>query len=204
MIDSLYSNLKYVLELTWPMLFVSMILLVSVRVSYLLKHNVKFVLHKEIFLLFFALYILCLFQVVTSQDINTSSGNNFVPFVEILRYEPFGRLFVKNIIGNVIMFIPYGFFVSKYASGKNFILSLFLIFLASFSIECTQLAIGRVFDVDDIILNVFGGVLGYIVYVFLERLYSMLPKVFKTNWFLNLVSIIFLVGVAFGMFFIMF
>lgn len=204
MIDSLYSNLKYVLELTWPMLFVSMVLLVSVRVSYLLKHNVKFVLHKEIFLLFFALYILCLFQVVTSQDINTSSGNNFVPFVEILRYKPFGRLFVKNIIGNVIMFIPYGFFVSKYASGKNFILSLFLIFLASFSIECTQLAIGRVFDVDDIILNVFGGVLGYIVYVFLERLYNMLPKVFKTNWFLNLVSIALLVGVAFGVFFIMF
>jgi glycopeptide antibiotics resistance protein len=144
-----------------------------------------------------------LFQVVTSQDINTSSGNNFVPFLEILRYKPFGRLFVKNIIGNVIMFIPYGFFVSKYASGKKFILNIFLVFLASLSIECTQLAIGRVFDVDDILLNAVGGLLGYLVYVILDGIYNILPKVFKANWFLNILALILLIGIVFGIVFIM-
>jgi len=195
MIESLYSSFKYVLEITWPMLFVSLVLFISIRVSYLIKNKEKFIFHKEVFMLLFASYILCLFQVVTSQDINTSTGNNFIPFVEIFRYEPFGRLFIKNIVGNVIMFIPYGFFVSKYASGKNFILSLFLIFLASFSIECTQLAIGRIFDVDDIILNVFGGIIGYSIYVFLDNLYNSLPKIFRKNWFLNLTSFILLVGI---------
>lgn len=195
MIDSLYSNLKSVLEMTWPTLFISLVVLVSVRVSYLLKHKSDFVLYKEIMLLFFALYILCLFQVVTSQDINTSNGNNFVPFVEILRYKPWGRLFVKNIVGNVVMFVPYGFFVGKYVSDKNHFLSFFLIFLASLSIEFTQLAIGRVFDVDDIILNVLGGFLGYLAFVILDKIFSILPKIFKTEWFLNIISVMLLFGV---------
>jgi len=90
------------------------------------------------------------------------------------------------------MFIPYGFFVSKYASGKSFILTSFLVFLASFSIECTQLAIGRVFDVDDIILNVLGGIIGYFIYRFLKKLYSMLPRMFRATWFLNLLSVLLL------------
>ena len=191
MLNSLYGNLEGFVEMRWPTLFISLILLISVRLSYIWKHKCKFVLHKEILLLFFALYILCLFQVVTAQDINISNGNNFIPFAEILRYKPLGRLFVKNIIGNVIMFLPYGFFVGKYASGKNFILTILLIFLASFSIEFTQLAIGRIFDVDDIILNVLGGILGYIIYLFFERIYNILPKIFKTDIFLNILSIIF-------------
>lgn len=203
MIDSLYSNLKAVLEMTWPTLFISIVLLVSVRVSYLLKHKSEFVLYKEILLLFFALYILCLFQVVTSQDINTSVGNNFVPFVEILRYKPWGRLFIKNIVGNVLMFMPYGFFVGKYSSGKNFFLTIFLIFLASFSIEVTQLAIGRVFDVDDIILNVLGGTLGYLVYLILDNLYNCLPSIFRKNWFLNFIAIVLLICAIMAIIFIM-
>ena len=182
--ESLYGNLKDVLEMTWPTLFISLVLLVSIRISYLIKNKVKFVFHREISLLLFVLYILCLFQVVTSQDINTLSGDNFTPFV-------------KNIVGNVVMFIPYGFFAGKYASKKNFFLSLFLVLLASISIECTQLAIGRVFDVDDIILNVIGGVIGYFIYVILDKIYSLLPKVFKKDWFLNLLAIILVVVIAF-------
>lgn len=189
---SLYDNFKDVLEMTWPMLFISLVLLVSVRISYLIKHNVKFVFYKEVMLLLFILYILCLFQVVTVQDINTSGGNNFVPFMEIFRYKPWGRLFIKNIVGNVIMFMPYGFFIGEYATGKNFLFSLFLLVLASFSIECTQLAIGRVFDVDDIILNVFGGILGYIVYLFTRKIYDILPKPLKQPMFLNIVTFVFL------------
>lgn len=195
--ESLYGNLKDVLEMTWPTLFISLVLLVSIRISYLIKNKVKFVFHREISLLLFVLYILCLFQVVTSQDINTLSGNNFTLFVEIFRYKIGSRLFIKNIVGNVVMFIPYGFFAGKYASKKNFFLSLFLVLLASISIECTQLAIGRVFDVDDIILNVIGGVIGYFIYVILDKIYSLLPKVFKKDWFLNLLAIILVVVIAF-------
>ena len=191
--NSLYGNLKEILLMTWPTLFISLIVIVSIRISYLIKHKEKFIFHEEILLLVFVLYILCLFQVVTAQDINSLDGNNFIPFREIFRYEFGGKYFIKNIIGNVIMFMPYGFFVGKYASLKNTKLTIFLLLLASISIEVTQLVIGRVFDVDDIILNVIGGLIGYLIYRIIDKGYNALPKFFKNNVFLGLISIILLV-----------
>jgi glycopeptide antibiotics resistance protein len=133
--SSLYGNLKDIILMTWPTLFISLIILVSLRISYIIKHKEKFVLYKEVLLLLFVLYILCLFQVVTAQDINILEGNNFIPFREIFRYSFGSKYFIKNIIGNVVMFMPYGFFVGKYASLKNTKLTIFLLLLAvSFTI----------------------------------------------------------------------
>lgn len=201
--NSLYGNFKDVLMLTWPMLFISIVILVSIRISFLIKHKEKFVLYEEVLLLVFILYILCLFQVVTTQDINIYEGNNFIPFREIFRYEIGSKYFIKNIIGNVVMFMPYGFFVGKYASLKNGKLTLFLLILASLSIEVTQLLIGRVFDVDDILLNVIGGIIGYIIYRFLDNIYNHLPKIFQSKVFLNIISVLLLVIIGIGVFQIM-
>lgn len=193
MIESLYSNFRNVLLLSWPMVFVSMVILISFRLSYIYKNHIQVVLYKEIILFFFAFYVLCLFQIVTLTD-TSSSGSNFIPFKEILRYKSFSNLFIKNVIGNVLLFLPYGFFVGRYFSGKSKFLSFFLVLLASFSIEFTQLYIGRVFDVDDIILNVFGGMIGYILFLSLDKIYEHLPKFIKSNLFLNIVfSILFIV-----------
>ncbi len=186
MIEQLYSNFKDLLLLTAPIVFVSLIIIISFRLSYLYKNKIRIVLYKEIILFFFVFYALCLFQIVTSQDTQIG-GSNFVPFKEILRYKLFSRLFIKNVIGNVLLFLPYGFFAGKYFSGKSKILTFFLTFLASLSIECTQLYIGRVFDVDDIILNVLGGMIGYLVYLFLEKIKDFIPKVLKSERVLNII-----------------
>ena len=196
---SLYSNLQDIIRMTWPTLMISLVIIVSLRISYIVKRKEKFILYKELFSLLFVLYILCLFQVVTAQDINILEGNNFIPFSEIFRYQLGSKYFIKNIIGNVIMFMPYGFFVGKYASMKNVKLTVFLLLLASVSIEVTQLVIGRVFDVDDIILNVFGGLLGYFAYRFIDIILNKLPKFCRSKAFLNIVSII-LVIFAFTLF----
>ncbi len=188
-LESLYSNFKSIFMMTWPVVFISMIVLISLRLSYLYRNNIKVVLYKEIMLFFFAFYVLCLFQIVTSTDTSVSGGSNFIPFKEIMRYEFLSRLFIKNVIGNVLLFIPYGYFVGKYFVGKSKLLTFFLVLLASIAIECTQLSIGRVFDVDDIILNVIGGMLGYLLYRLLEKVYNSLPKVLKSNWFLNIIFI---------------
>ena len=190
MIRSLYGNFKDIFLLSWPMVFVSLVILISFRLSYVYKNNIKVILYKEILLFFFAFYVLCLFQIVTLSDASSSGSSNFIPFREIMRYQIFSRLFFKNVIGNVLLFLPYGYFVGRYFSGKSKKLSLFLIILASVSIECTQLSIGRVFDVDDIILNVFGGVVGYFLYLLLEKVYDSLPKVLKSTLFLNILFVI--------------
>ena len=48
--------------------------------------------------------------------------------------------------------------------------------ITSVVIEFTQLKIGRTFDVDDIILNLIGAFLGYIVYLFIDLLERKLPN----------------------------
>ncbi|MDD6879143.1 MAG: VanZ family protein [bacterium] len=188
--NSLNGTLTGVLEMTWPMILISVVLLSSLRLSYLLKSKEEFVLHKEILSLFFIVYILCLFQVVTFQDISNIGTNNFIPFREILRYDFGSRLFIKNIIGNVIMFVPYGFFVEYYCKSDKLKSVLWLVFIASLVIETTQLAIGRVFDVDDVLLNVIGGVLGYYIYRIINKLGDAWPKVFKSSLFLDLITIV--------------
>ena len=193
---STFSNtILGVVNLTWPMLLISIVVLVSFRLCYVLKKHDDFILYKELLMLSFIIYILCLFQVVTFTDDVTWSTNNFIPFKEILRYSITSRLFLKNVIGNMLMFLPFGFFISYYLENKKPHLTILLTLIASIAIESVQLAIGRVFDVDDIILNLLGGLLGYLLYYVLFRISEKVPDVFKTEWFLNIVSIIILLGI---------
>lgn len=80
----------------WPMMFISSIILISIRVAYLYVKKQKIVLYKELLSLVFMLYILCLFHVVTFQDVSWSTSN-FIPFKEMFRYELGSRLFFKKM-----------------------------------------------------------------------------------------------------------
>jgi glycopeptide antibiotics resistance protein len=77
-------------------------------------------------------------------------------------------LLIRNIAGNILLFIPLGlfipFFFQKISSvGKVLIFSFFL----SFFIESVQylFALG-IFDVDDIIFNIIGAILGFHLFRF--------------------------------------
>ena len=198
MIQPLTDTIQGVVNFTWPMIIISIVVLVSCRISYLVKNREteRFVIYKELLMLSFAIYILCLFQVVTFQDDVTWASNNFIPFKEIFRYNITSRLFIKNVIGNMIMFLPFGFFISYYLKNEKIWLTLFITLITSVAIEVVQLTmIGRVFDVDDIILNVLGGIIGYLIYHLLSKIGEKVPSVFKSEWFLNIISIIILIGI---------
>ncbi len=181
-----------ILSMTWPTLLIAVVLVVTIRIGYLLKHRDEFVFYKEVLYLCFMLYILCVFQLVTAKDLNASDGNNLRLFSEIFRYDVGSRLFFKNIIGNVLLFVPYGFFASFYIELKNPIKAFILVLAASISIEVTQLAIGRVFDVDDILLNVVGGMIGYFIYMIIYKIGKIFPF-FKKEICLNILTIIVLI-----------
>ena len=73
---------------------------------------------------------------------------------------------VKNILGNIIAFMPFGFLL-PIATDKINKLKLIVIssFLLSLLFEIIQLLTGLgEFDVDDILLNVLGAVVGYMFY----------------------------------------
>lgn len=203
MLKPISNTIQGVINFTWPMVVISIIILVSIRVCYLIKSKERLVLYKELSMLIFGIYILCLFQVVTFQDDVSWATNNFIPFKEIMRYNITSRLFFKNVLGNMIMFLPFGFFVSFYLKSEKITLPLFLILIASISIEIVQLLIGRVFDVDDIILNILGGLLGYGIYFILKRIGERLPNFVRKEWFLNTLSILILIGLTTGIVFIL-
>ncbi|MGC4018991.1 MAG: VanZ family protein [Muricomes sp.] len=95
---------------------------------------------------------------------------NLVIFKEIRRFieyrEELGAFAVfTNLAGNILIFIPYGFFISMASRSRGFFMTLFYSFGLSLCVEVFQLItkVGS-FDVDDILLNTLGGVMGYILF----------------------------------------
>lgn len=102
---------------------------------------------------------------------------NLVPFKEIRRFIVYRRVvgtqsFFLNIVGNIVGFMPCGFFLPVISRrSRRWFNTVLLSFLFSLSIETVQLVfkVGS-FDVDDMILNTLGGMLGYILYKIVQHI----------------------------------
>ncbi len=180
-----------IFEAMWPTLAISMVIIISMRIVYLFKNKKEFIVYRELASLIFIIYVLCLFYVVTFQDVSWSSSN-FIPFKEMFRYQFGSRLFFKNVIGNMLLFMPYGFFTAYYLKLEKPKAVIILSLLVSTTIEFTQLAIGRVFDIDDIILNFMGAMVGFYVYYLLNKINHLLPKFLKKPIVYNILMVILL------------
>ena len=181
-----------VLRDTWPILVICSIIFVSMRIVYLVKSDKKIYIHKELLTYLFGIYIMCLFTVVTYQDVE-SYGNNFTPFKEMFRYTLGSNLFIKNVIGNMVMFMPYGFFTGYFLKINKVSVVLLLSMLVSTSIEVIQGYIGRVFDIDDIILNVIGSIIGFLIYKLFNKIKDRLPKILRNTIFYSIIILILIV-----------
>lgn len=99
---------------------------------------------------------------------------NFTLFKTIRMYIDYSYMLnsFENLVGNVVVFIPFGFLL-PYIQGrcKRFPVLLLNAFLFVLGIEVFQLfsAFGA-FDVDDILLNCVGASLGWIGYIQWENL----------------------------------
>ena len=179
------------LDTTWPMLVISCLVAMVLRITYLVINGKKFVLYEELLKLFFIIYILCLFQIVTAQDVSFG-GVNIIPFKEIFRYDIGSHKFFRNVMGNIMLFIPFGFLSSYLLKNRKLGVVTILTIIASLTIEVVQYYIGRVFDIDDIILNLVGGIVGFLIYVGLDAIKNKI-KLFKNDTILDILIIIILV-----------
>lgn len=171
----------------WPMLLIVTTMAITIRVAMIIINKEEVHFYRELLMLMFIVYVMCLFYVVTFQDVSWSTSN-FIPFKEMFRYAIFSRPFFINILGNMLMFLPYGFFLAYYLKTNKLIVPLVLSLITSVTIESTQLLIGRVFDVDDIILNVVGTIVGFYLYRLFKKFKSHLPKLFQTERCYNVVT----------------
>ena len=182
-------EIKNVLQMTWPSLIIVISIVVILRVTYYFKsERKKMVIHEEIKELLFLMYLIILWELVTSQDL-PGGGTNFMPFREILRYDYGTKEFYRQVFGNILLFVPLGYFASDYCKIKNLGAITIVSLLSSSVIEIVQHFIGRSFDIDDIILNIVGGIIGFLLFTALNAIKNHLPKILQKDWIYNILSI---------------
>ena len=186
LIQKVFSNI-------WPMLVVFIVAISLIRFFYLQNHRERFCLYKELSYLVAIIYIWLLFEILTMTEFNSYSGYNLVPFSEIMRYEFGSKMFNYNVFGNILIFLPFGYLIGEYVDPKKIWPVLITTFVTSIVVEFVQLQIGRSFDIDDIILNVTGGDIGYLLYIGLSAINRHLPDFFKSDLFYNIIWIVLII-----------
>ncbi|WP_241243033.1 VanZ family protein [Paenibacillus whitsoniae] len=101
---------------------------------------------------------------------------NLIPFNSIGEYIFSSSMTIKNfafsnVVGNILIFIPLGTYLLLFKENKRVTTNLLIIFFVSLSVEIIQglLGIGAS-DIDDIILNGLGGLIGILGYKLLAFL----------------------------------
>lgn len=161
------------------------ILYIIFRFLKLKKNNSDINYKREILYLIFICYIVGLFNLVLvpinfwniiwynifyNFNENPFAGifdfsYNFIPTIYkiIIGEYALGSWVKTMIIGNILMFIPMGILLSlcfENVNKKNIFNNAVLIPL---SIEVLQLVVGRSFDIDDLVMNFLGIVIGYYI-----------------------------------------
>ena len=124
----------------------------------------------------FVLYIVFIIYFLIFSDWYGRTGEmqeyryNLVLFREIRRFWNYRDqigLFAMftNLFGNVIIFMPFGFFMPMASRYRSCFSPVFYSFGLSLCVETFQL-LTRVgsFDVDDLLLNTVGGLAGYVIF----------------------------------------
>lgn len=136
---------------------------------------------KSLYVVLFAAYLILLFYFLFfSEGLGRASTEaeyryNLTLFREIKRFIEYRHVLgykavFLNVVGNVIAFMPFGFLLPPLMNYKtNWFVTTIWAFLFSLFVETIQLffRLGR-FDVDDMLLNTIGGLLGYIICILLK------------------------------------
>lgn len=104
--------------------------------------------------------------------LSTGTRINLTPFHSIrvfFRHFSFS-IFMINIVGNIVMFIPWGFGLPLlWKKRQSFFSAVLFSALLPLFIETVQLFIQRSVDVDDLILNFTGGLIGALCYFLIGK-----------------------------------
>lgn len=117
------------------------------------------------------LFYLLFFSETYGRTMDSGYRYNLKPFKEIKRFwnnrDSLGlSTVITNLVGNIVAFAPFGFFLPMFSkAGRNLFGCVLLTSLFSLAVETVQLfsKVGA-FDVDDILLNAIGGLVGWLCY----------------------------------------
>lgn len=155
------------------------------------KKNIKTTIFHETGVIIFILFLIGLASQTIMPDFNISAKNSDINLVlfkvfkqtyHTLFVDHYITYFLVNFLGNIVIFMPIGFFIPLLWNKKHSMLKTLAIgFLISFFIEICQLALPRRTDVDDLWLNTLGTLLGYIVFYFIQKNTNNFVEKFRAN-----------------------
>lgn len=193
MLERILDIITHSIDNMWPMLTIFLVVIATVRIAAIKSQNEHLVFYKEFGSLLFIIYIFLLYELLTRTELNSVSGYNLVPFTEIFRYKIGSDAFYFNVIGNIVIFIPFGYFISTYIKPKKILPILIVSLISSTTVEFVQICIGRSFDVDDILLNAIGAIIGFLIYVAFNAIKKYLPGIFAKDITYNILCFIILI-----------
>lgn len=183
--------LKYILDML-PFMLIAIPFYLIGRFLYL-KRKKSLNYYHEVVLFIFIIFLVGLVSQTMIPKLEITSSNqlsvvksrvhktNLIPFKiieetynEIVKYQNI-NYFIINFLGNIIMFLPIGFFIPllwKLEDKKVILIG----FCSSLLIEITQLFLRRGTDIDDLILNTLGVCLGLLLY---RKLYKKWKNPFQ-------------------------
>ena len=125
----------------------------------------------------FVLYLVLLLKLLLfSRPLGSEHSLNLVPFASISDYvfstsAAVKRLAVVNVMGNIVAFIPLGAFLPVVRHGAGIWTNLLVVACASIAVEILQGVFGLgASDIDDVMLNTLGGLIGILFFALLLRL----------------------------------
>lgn len=151
-------------------------------ILYMYKRNKGKPFEHKVSTFIFLYYSIVLFYITIYREglfMNTSHRINLYPFQALLDsfhilaaydMEKAYLFLVYNVLGNILWFVPFGYFIAFFNKKPSFLKVLFMSFGLSLLIETLQYFVYvGVSDIDDLIFNTIGGCLGYLAYRIIHR-----------------------------------
>ena len=146
--------------------------LVTVEKKKLARRGIKVIFYLYIIVIFYFVLLSERYGRDTGYD---TSHVNLVLFKEINRFWTYTEAVVTNLFGNIFAFSPFGFMIPIVINKKKaFFRAVFATSFFSLVIETSQLIMKvGVFDVDDLLMNTVGGLIGYMIYRVVVAVYDL-------------------------------
>jgi glycopeptide antibiotics resistance protein len=161
--------------ITLGLIFIGIITVLYLPVLFWLKKRGLSIIRQISYLGFISSLFLVIFATVLFVPIT------FVPERHVLNLKPFAwigtvdtfQAFVAEKIPNVMLFVPVGIFIPiVFKRMRKLYKTALVSFAMTFGIEFFQYFIGRSSDIDDVITNVLGAVIGYLLFWLLNRTFD--------------------------------
>lgn len=145
---------------------------------------------KFLFIIYFLLLVwIVLFKMKFSiVDLPHYREINLHPFYDLLKFH---RTRIAEMVSNILIFVPFGVFMSMFIKKGGFFKKLFPIAFTSLAFETLQyiFAIGST-DINDLITNTIGGILGILIYNIFKAIFKR-----KTDRIINILAGVLLIVV---------